>query len=113
LGVDASQIRKWQQNVDAHIDKATRRNGTRFNPHALSLHLGRQSCLEPLKDELLRFIYEQREEGIPVSVKLVVEFALPSDAAFREKSEEAQHLSVRRFVAANGLVPCAHSPRKV
>jgi transposase-like protein len=69
LGVDASQIRKWQQNVDAHLDKTTRRNGTRFNPRALRLHPGRQSCLEPLKDEILGFIYGQREEGIPVSVK--------------------------------------------
>jgi transposase-like protein len=109
LGVDSSQIRKWQQNVDAHVDKATRRNGTRFNPRALSLHPGRQSCLEPLKEELLRFIHEQREEGIPVSVKMVVEFVRPHDAAFRGKSEEAQHQSVRRFVAANGLVHRVHT----
>jgi hypothetical protein len=109
LGVDASQIRKWQQNVDAYVDKTTRTNGTRFNPRALSLHPGRQSCLEHLKDELLRFIYGQREEGITVSVKTVVKFVQPRDAAFRGKSEEAQHQSVRRFVAANGLVHRVHT----
>jgi transposase-like protein len=26
FGVDASQFHKWQQNVDAHVDKATRRD---------------------------------------------------------------------------------------
>jgi transposase-like protein len=41
LGVDSSQIRKWQQQIAFHQIKLTRTPGTHHNPHARSLHPGR------------------------------------------------------------------------
>jgi transposase-like protein len=109
LGVDASLLRKWQQHVDAHISKVTRSNGCRFNPRACSLHPGRLSCLEPIKDILLHFIFEKREQGIPVSIKMVVEVAKRYDTSFKGKSYAAQDQAVRRFVDSHGFVHRAHT----
>jgi hypothetical protein len=108
LGVDASQLRKWQQKIDVHANKV-RTNGTHCNPRACSLHPGRTSCLDPIKDDLVRFIFEQQEQGLLVSIKMVVEVAKSLDASFREKTEAAQGQAVRRFVASKDLVHRVHT----
>jgi hypothetical protein len=109
LGVDASLLRKWQQNVGAHIIKVTRSNGYRFNPRPCSLHPGRLSCLEPIKEILLRLIFEKREQGIPVSIKMVAEVAKTYDTSFKGKSYAAQDQAVRRFVDSHGCVHRVHT----
>jgi transposase-like protein len=110
LGVDASQIRKWQQQIALHQNKLTRTPGTHHNPHARSLHSGRKSCLHDIEELLLRFIFEKREQGIAVDISMVVNTAKILDVAFRGKSDSAQYQVVRRFVVAHGLVyrVCTH-----
>jgi hypothetical protein len=95
--------------VGAHIINVTRSNRCRFNPRACSLHSGRLSCLESIKDILLRFIFEKREQGIPVSIKTVVEVAKSYDTSLKGKSYAAQDQAVRRFVDSHGFVHRAHT----
>jgi hypothetical protein len=105
LGVDASQIRKWQQQIALHLLASC----THFNPHARSLHPGMNSSLHGLEELLLRFIFEQREQGIAVDIRMVIDTAKVLDAAFRCKSDSAQYQVVHRFVAAHGLVYRVHT----
>jgi hypothetical protein len=89
LGVDSSQIRKWQQQIALHENQIARIPCTHFNPHARSLHPGMNSSLHGLEELLLRFIFEQREQGIAVDI-MVIDTAKVLDAAFRCKSDSAQ-----------------------
>jgi hypothetical protein len=60
--------------------------------------------LYKILDVMLRQIFEQREQGVPLSIKSVTDFVKGLNAVFRVKTERAQDQSVRRFVAAYGLV---------
>jgi hypothetical protein len=114
LGVAASQLRIWHGKLELHQNKLMRNPGSHYNPHARSLHAGRKTCLHDIEELLLRFIFEKREQGIAVDIKMVVNIAKVLDAAFRCKSERAQYQVVRRFVAAHGLVyrVCTHVSQK-
>jgi transposase-like protein len=74
LGVYPNQLRRWQEKIDDHTKKSSRIPGMHFNPRACSLHPGRKSCLSIIEQELLRHVFESREQGVPVSVRLVIEF---------------------------------------
>jgi hypothetical protein len=114
LGLDPSQLRKWQQQVERHLKQATRTPGIHCNPQACSLHTGRKSCLYRIEQDLLLFIIEQREQsGTAVPIKMVTDMAKELDETFRAKTDSAQYQVVRRFVMAHGLVHLVftHPPR--
>jgi transposase len=75
------------------------------NPGARAMCVGRPSCLEACKDDLLRFIFENREQGMAVSVAMVMRKAkqiIPAE--FGVKTKCAQYHSALRFVRSQGLV---------
>jgi hypothetical protein len=74
------------------------------NGKSKALCLGRPSCLEPYKDDLLRFIFELREQGMAVSMSMVVVKAAQIAPELRLKSGMAQHHSALRFVRTQRLV---------
>jgi hypothetical protein len=77
------------------------------NGRSKALCPGRPSCLEPHKDDLLRFIFELREQGLAVSVSMVVVKAAQIAPELRLKSGMAQyHSALSRFVRTHGLVFC-------
>ena len=74
------------------------------NSKARSLCQGRQSSLAPIQEVLLRFIFELREQGMGVSITMVMLKAAHLSREFREKSRIAQYNSARRFVRHHGMV---------
>ena len=75
------------------------------NNKARSLCPGPPSVvLQPMQDELLRFIFELREQGIPVSISMVASRASQLSPAFSQKSRTAKSSAARRFVRSHSLV---------
>ena len=87
---------KWMK----HLDEMTQQR----NVTAKSLCHGRPPCLEACKDNLLRFIFEHREQGMAVSVSMVIRRAKQILPQFALKSGSAQYHSALRFVRSQGLV---------
>ena len=62
--------------------------------------------LKPLKNSLLRYVFEQCEQGINVSILALVVKALSLLPIFNEKHFVARVSAVKRFVRAHSLVYC-------
>ncbi|KAI2512695.1 pogo transposable element with KRAB domain [Fragilaria crotonensis] len=74
------------------------------NIKAKCIHRGKDSCLTAHKQELLQFIFELREQGMAVSVRMVAVRAAQLSEQFHMKSRDAQYHSARRFIRSQGLV---------
>ncbi len=107
LNVDASQIRRWEKQRPLMEEKLKKTNA---NPRAATLHSGGKSQLEPIGEDLLKYIWEKRDIGLPVSVRMVKLKARQLCAEFRRKSERSQDQSVRLFIAAHGITVTKSSP---
>lgn len=57
----------------------------------------------------MMFIFECREQGMCVSVRMVVQKACELDNSVRRKSDRAKDQSICRFVKAHGLVHRVHT----
>ena len=89
------QFRTWQK---------TREELSLKNPLAKSLDDGRESIQLPYTQALLRFIFENHEEGVEVTVPLIAIKARELSSEFRTKSRNAQLKSTTRFVKKHELV---------
>ena len=87
--VQPSQVRRWRR-LEEELKKS--------DPNAASTHRGRPSCLECVGVLLLRWMFELREQGMPVSLWMVYLKAGKLNASFRRKSVPAKYAAVRRFV---------------
>jgi transposase-like protein len=98
LDVDPSQLHRWRKQYPElqrfHDEK-------RISVKAL--HCGRTSQLHEIEDALLSFISGNREQGIPVSIRMVTMKASELDDAFRKKSSIAKDHAIRRFVKSHVL----------
>lgn len=94
LNINPKSYRNWIKLKPA-IEKS--------NPTACSVHPGRTSILAPHEPELLRFIFELREQGMQVSIAMVCRKAQELCREFREKSWSAAYQSTARWVKHNGL----------
>lgn len=90
--IQPSQFRRWKKS-ESQLNKA--------NPRAMTLCRGRPSCLEPIEDDILKWIFELREQGMPVSTKMVVMKASQIDSTFRRKSDWTKLQAVRRFTQSH------------
>ena len=96
VNIHPSMHLRWMKQHDSM--EAHRNYGAR------SVCIGRPSCLEACKDDLLRFIFENREQGMAVSVTMVMRKARQIFPEFAVKSRSAQYHSALRFVRSQGLV---------
>ena len=94
LNICPKSYRNWIK-VKPAIEKS--------NPTACSVHPGRTSILAPHEPELLRFIFELREQGMQVSIAMVCRKAQLLSREFREKSGSAAYQSMARWVKHCGL----------
>ncbi len=74
-----------------------------YHGHLRSLHHGRVSMLAPKKMQLLRWIFEQREQGVQVTSRAVRKVAERMIPELREKTISAREQIVRRFMKSAGL----------
>ena len=104
LGVDPSQLRRWeQQSTKLEEFKEKRKR------QAKALHDGCKSQLSDIEEELLRYIFESREQGIAMTIRLVTAKACELDSTFCRKSTVAKEHAICRFVKAHGLVHRVHT----
>ena len=67
-------------------------------------HDGPHGQLAAHEDNLLRFVFELREQGMAVSTSMIVIKASILDADFASKTKIAKYCAVRRFVNAHSMV---------
>jgi hypothetical protein len=96
VNIHHSMYALWKKQVGVIVDIK--------NIRSKSLCLGRASCLAPHREELLRFIFELREQGMAVLVSMVAVKAAQISQDFALKSRIAKYNSARRFVRSQGLV---------
>jgi hypothetical protein len=95
-GVETCQLRKWERQLDSLIqlpNQATRS----------ALNSGRPSILAPIKDELLLWLSNARQDGVPISIRMLTIRAIELMPSFAEKSSHAKYLAVHRLMKANGF----------
>jgi len=98
LCVSAANLSKWAPQVMGKIDRLdkilrSKKKAALTDP---------SSQLKAIEDDLLRYIVEQREQGVEIKVFTVVLRASYMSPEFREKSFTARSSCVKRFM-------CAHS----
>jgi hypothetical protein len=76
---------------------------------AASLHCVRTSCINEIQDNLLAYVWEHRDQGMPVSIQMVINKAGQLLLAFRLKTDRAKDISICCFVATHGIVHCVHT----
>ena len=93
--VQPSQVRRWRRLND---------EWKKSNPNAALVNKGRASCLKEVGVDLLRWMFELLEQGMPVSLRMVSLKASELDANFRRKSISAKYVSGRRFMCSHRSV---------
>ena len=97
LNIIPKQYREWSKSTEALTGHA--------NPNAKSTAPDNDSALKPIKEDLLRFIFELREQGIAVSISLVAIQAARLMPEFKEKPSRARYQSaIRLWIRKHGLV---------
>ena len=99
-GVPASSVFRWRANArlpNLTTDSSDAADKTRN-------HNGPEGFLDDIKDELITFITEWRDRGLPVSRCAVVQKATQYKPAFAEKTLPARYICVSRFLHQNNMV---------
>lgn len=92
--VQPVQLRKWERQLDLLLQRSP--------TNKFSLRTGRPGLLEPIKDDLLLWLSNLRQDGVPVSIKMVALHAIDLNPEFGAKSISAQYQAVRRLLRSNG-----------
>ena len=100
LQVAHSLIVKWQQERASDADPILKM----LKSNKKSIHPGPLGQLKPLQDTLLRYLFEQREQGINVNILSLVVKASSLSPEFNAKDFVARSSAVVRFVRAHSLV---------
>jgi hypothetical protein len=100
LNISSGMHWAWKQKLDAMLE------AKKNNIKAKCIHRGNDSCLTVHTQGLLQFIFERREQGMAMSVRMVALRAAQLSEQFHEKSRDAQYHSARRFICSQGLVFC-------
>ena len=93
--VQPPQVRRWRR-LNNKLKKS--------NPNAASVNRGHASFPEEVRVDLLRWMFELREQGTPVSLQMVSLKASELDANLRRKSISSKYASVRQFLCSHRFV---------
>jgi hypothetical protein len=97
LGIQPCQARQWKGVREKLIQP--NRGG------CASVHAGRPSILASIGDQLMTWLFQKRDQGVMVSMRiLVVVQASGLCARFRRKSARSKDQAVRRFLSTNRIV---------
>ena len=96
VNIDHKQFLSWRQQCGRDVKL--------YNPRARSLCAGPKSILDKIAEDLLKYIFELREQGMAVSITTVMLKACHLSRVFKDKTRTAQYASARRFVQKHGYV---------
>lgn len=88
--ISPNQFRKWRK-PEVFDQLLNSRRG------AYSLHQGRVSVLQQFEDEIVQWLFQHREQGMPISIRMIVLKAGELDPDFRRKSDASKYAAVYRF----------------
>jgi transposase-like protein len=94
LKIEPKQYRVWKNQAKAMAEKEA-------NAH--SIHSGPTSSLAPIAADLLQYIFELREQGAAVTIRLVSMKAAALSREMREKNKLARYQAVARWVQRQSL----------
>ncbi|KAL7568411.1 hypothetical protein ACA910_012129 [Epithemia clementina (nom. ined.)] len=94
LGIDPSQLHWWKAQSTRFEELLLNRKGARMNGTAASVHIGHKSCLHEIEEELLSFIMENCDQGLAVSIQMVITKASQLDGQFCCKTARAKDHAV-------------------
>jgi transposase-like protein len=89
LNIIPKQYREWN---------ATMKEISECRPQAMSICKGGRSLLDPIESDLLKFVFELREQGFAVFTSTIVGKASTLMREFREKSERAKEQVALRWL---------------
>lgn len=95
LNIIPKQYREWSKTSSAIINHSS---------NAKSICKGPASILTLIEEDLLKFIFELREQGFAVSISAVVIQASRLMPEFQRKSTHARYQCVRRWIRKHSLV---------
>ena len=108
--VQPKQLRNWKNNKTALLDSRS---------SAKTTNAGRKSALLPVEEDLLRWFFEMREQGMGVSVRMMVSKASELMETFRHSTAHSKDQVMRRFLNKHKIAIRAQthesqrSPREV
>jgi transposase-like protein len=94
LKIEPKQYRVWKQQQETMAEKEAT---------AHSIHTGPPSSLASISQELLRYVFEMREMGIAITIRLISLKAASMSREMREKSPLARYQIVGRWVKHQSL----------
>ena len=98
LGIQPCQARQWKGGVRDKLIQPNRGG-------CASVHAGRPSILASIGDQLMTmWLLQKRDQGVMVSMRLVVVQASGLCARFRRKSARSKDQAVQRFLSTNRIV---------
>jgi hypothetical protein len=103
LKLSAIQLSNWIKKEEK-MNAADPISGIVMSAQALSLHPGKQSTISGISAQLLEWITQNRDKGMPVSRNMVIIKASSLDANFRRKSASSKYAIICRFLYMNKLV---------
>ena len=93
--IQPSQLRNWQKQMN---------NIKKSRSSAVSAHAGRKSCLFEIEEDIIQWIFELRQQGLAVSVRMVQLKTAEMLPAFQHRSERSKDQAIRRFLKSHRLV---------
>ena len=96
-GVAPNQLRCWERQLDSLIQLLPNQG------NKATLNTGRASVLATIKDELLIWLRDSRQDGIPISIRMLTIKATELLPAFGEKTSHAKYMAVSRLLKSNGF----------
>jgi hypothetical protein len=103
LKLSAIQLSNWIKKEE-RMNAEDPTTGIMKSAQALSLHRGPDSTIAGISDQLLEWIIQNRETGMPVSRNMVILKASTLDDNFHRKSAASKYAIICRFLYSNNLV---------
>jgi len=94
-GFAPCQLRKWEWQLDSLIQQP--------NLATATLNLGRNIDLAPIKDGLLIWLSNMRQDGVPVFIKMLTVRASQMMPSFGEKEPHSKYMAVSHLLKSNGF----------
>jgi hypothetical protein len=104
LYLSAIKLSKWIKSKERMKNLANAATGLPKPAHAHSLHPGKLSTIHNIPAELLEWIIQNREMGMPVSRNMVILKASSLDETFRRRSADSKYKIICRFNANNLVI---------
>ena len=98
LNIHHSLYLRWEKNIEKFEVMKKK------NFKAKSLGTGRQSELQEYEQELLRFVFELREQGMGVNLQMLILKISSLSREFRDKSDLAKYCQVTRWLKSHNFV---------